>query len=100
VPAVLQLVSFLVDHGMDLEAAFHTPRIDVSGGPEIVADARLPEPVVAALRERRPVRVARVAPYPTAFACPSGLAHEPESGVMQGAAEPVVPWAGAIAARA
>ena len=32
-PAVLQIGSMLADCGLDLESAFHTPRIDVSGGP-------------------------------------------------------------------
>ena len=37
-PAVMQLVSFLVDFGLDLEDAFHAPRIDASGGRSVTVD--------------------------------------------------------------
>ena len=38
VGAVLQIASFLIDHGACLEDAFHRPRIDMSGGERVVAD--------------------------------------------------------------
>ena len=41
-PAVLQISSFLIDHGMDLEDAFHQPRIDASGGDTVAFDPLLP----------------------------------------------------------
>ena len=40
--AVLQMVSFVADFGMDPEAAAHQPRIDVSGPDGVSADRRLP----------------------------------------------------------
>src|SRR5205823_1668991 len=42
VGTVLQLSSFIIDHGATLEEAFHRPRIDVSGGERAIADALLP----------------------------------------------------------
>ena len=41
-PAVFQISSFLIDHGMSLEDAFHQPRIDASGGDTVGVDPRLP----------------------------------------------------------
>jgi gamma-glutamyltranspeptidase/glutathione hydrolase len=44
-PAVFQISSFLIDHDMTLEDAFHQPRIDASGGDAVGVDPRLPESV-------------------------------------------------------
>ena len=41
-PAVTQLLSFVMDYGMDLDAAIHQPRIDASEGAIVIGDARLP----------------------------------------------------------
>ncbi len=38
---VLQIASFLIDHGLTLEEAFHQQRIDMSGGDSVVADNTL-----------------------------------------------------------
>lgn len=97
-PAVLQLLSFLLDHRMDLETALHTPRIDTADPERIVVDARLGEPVRAALAGLAPLRLTPPVVYPLAFACPSAVLHEPATGLAQGGAEPVQPWAGALAA--
>ena len=39
-PAVFQLISFLTDYGMDVEAAMHQPRIDISGTDLVTLDDR------------------------------------------------------------
>src|SRR5262245_40109558 len=44
-PSVAQILSFMVDFGMDLDAAFHCPRIDVSGDSIALVDRRLGKPV-------------------------------------------------------
>ncbi len=49
VPACFQMTSMAVDYGMDLEAIYGTPRIDVSGVDNVISDARLPESVNDAL---------------------------------------------------
>lgn len=91
-PAVMQLVSFLVDFGLDLESAFHAPRIDASGGAAITVDPRFAPEVAAALRERYPVEAWPNAVYPAMYACPNG-AGALEDGARVGAAYVMSPWA-------
>jgi hypothetical protein len=45
VPAVAQLSLMLIDRGLDVEAAFHQPRIDVSGVGPIRVNRELPDAV-------------------------------------------------------
>ena len=52
-PALLQLISYLVDYGMTLEEAFHTPRIDAST-PTIKVNAAAAPDVAAAVGPRLP----------------------------------------------
>ena len=47
-----QLLSFVMDYGMDLDAAIHTPRIDASEGAVVIGDVRLPRTAREALRAR------------------------------------------------
>ena len=91
-PAVMQLVSFLVDFDLDLEAAFHAPRIDASGGGSVTVDPRFPPEVAAALRERYPVEAWPNAVYPAMYACPNG-AGALRDGDRIGAAYVMSPWA-------
>src|SRR6202042_2411019 len=49
-PAVMQMLSFVMDFGMDLDAAIHQPRIDASEGAVVIGDVRLKDEVQAALR--------------------------------------------------
>lgn len=91
-PAVMQLVSFLVDFGLDREEAFHAPRIDASGGASITVDPRFAPEVAAALRERYPVEAWPNAVYPAMHACPNG-AGAIEDGARVGAACVMSPWA-------
>jgi gamma-glutamyltranspeptidase/glutathione hydrolase len=96
--AVLQLASFLVDHGMDLEGAFHQPRIDISGNQrQLLADRALPADVQAALAAEFSVTPIRRQPHPYAFACPAGvLRHD---GWNTGCTEIASPWGDAVAER-
>ncbi|MDT8343213.1 MAG: gamma-glutamyltransferase, partial [Thermohalobaculum sp.] len=95
VSAVTQLAAFLADYGMDLEDAFHHPRIDVSGTDAIVADETLPPDTVAALAAVQPVVRARRTVYPYAFACPAGVRRK--DGLNTGATEIMSPWGDAVA---
>src|SRR5215470_20275609 len=70
-PAVTQLLSFVMDYGMDLDAAIHQPRIDASEGAVVIGDVRLPVPVHDALRARFDYEQARIQTFPMKFACPS-----------------------------
>ncbi len=97
-PAIAQIASFLMDHGMSLEEAFHQPRIDVSGGPAPVADDSLPADTLTALAASHGATTARRSVYPLAFACPVGVMRR--DGINLAATEVMSPWADAVAERA
>jgi gamma-glutamyltranspeptidase / glutathione hydrolase len=97
-PAVLQIASMLIDGGLDLETAFHVPRIDVSGGPAVVADKRLAAEIVAALEARFTVQRLESMVMPKLFACPTAILREPRTGEAVGMTDPMHPLAGAVAA--
>jgi gamma-glutamyltranspeptidase / glutathione hydrolase len=94
-PAVLQLSAMLIDGGQDLETAFHTPRIDVSGEPHVTADRRLAPEVLAALAERFEVRTVTPSVYPNLFACPSAVQRDAATGEALAITDPFQPVAGA-----
>jgi gamma-glutamyltranspeptidase/glutathione hydrolase len=94
-PAVTQLVSFVMDFGMDLDAAIHQPRIDASEGAVVIGDARLPAEVRKTLAARFDYEEARVQSLPQKFACPSVVMREGD--VNSGAVEIFQPWADAVA---
>ena len=94
-PAVLQVASFLLDHRMNLEDAFHQPRLDVSGPDLVTADERLPfavEPPPGVASRRLPPQ-----PSPLLFACPTAVLDDTASGWREGMTEPMHPWADAVA---
>ncbi|PZX17089.1 gamma-glutamyltranspeptidase/glutathione hydrolase [Palleronia aestuarii] len=93
-PAVANLTSFFLDHGMDLETAFHHPRIDVSGSGPIVADEALPKEVLDGLRSRRDVVEAPRGVHPYAFAVPAGVMRK--DGSNSGCTEIMTPWGDAV----
>jgi len=78
-PAVTQILSFVMDYGMDLDAAIHQPRIDASEGAVVIGDVRLPAQVREALRARFDYEQARVQAQPMKFACPSVALREARS---------------------
>jgi len=96
-PAVYQISSFLIDHGMTLEQAFHQPRIDASGGDTVGVDPRHPQTVQSALAERFPVETNELVVYPTNYACPSAVFRDPRSGEHYGMTDVMSPWSGAVA---
>ncbi|MEO7726697.1 MAG: gamma-glutamyltransferase, partial [Burkholderiales bacterium] len=62
-PAVMQISSFIIDHGMTLEDAFHQPRIDASGGDTVGVDPRHPADVQKALAAQFPVNLTELVVY-------------------------------------
>ncbi|WP_306132418.1 gamma-glutamyltransferase [Roseivivax marinus] len=94
VSAVAQLASMVADFGMDLESAFAHPRIDVSGGAGIVADARLSPEVQAALAEVAPVTAARRAMLPYPYACPAAVMDD--GATHSGMTETMTAWGDAV----
>ena len=94
-PAVTQLLSFVMDFGMDLDAAIHQPRIDASEGAIVIGDVRLPAATRQALRSRFDYEEARIQTLPMKFACPSVVLRDGETN--SGAVEPFQPWGDAVA---
>jgi gamma-glutamyltranspeptidase/glutathione hydrolase len=96
-PAVAQVLSFLVDYGMTLEEAFHQPRLDVSGEGRAILDVRLSVDVERAVAALMPVLREPTSVYPVQFACPSAVLRDPATAVYHGMSEIASPWAGAVA---
>jgi gamma-glutamyltranspeptidase/glutathione hydrolase len=96
-PAVMQIASMLIDGGLDLESAFHLPRIDVSGGPEVGADPRLAPEILAALEQRFTVQPHEAMVWPKLYACPSAILRD-AGGEAFGMTDPTHPMAAAVAA--
>ncbi len=96
-PAVAQILSFVVDHGMDLAGAFHQPRIDVSGGDAVEYDPRLPLDVQTALAARYPVKASEHTIFPNNYACPSAVLLDPATGGRSGMSDVMSPWSASIA---
>lgn len=94
VSAMAQMASFVTDFGMDIGAAFHHPRIDVSGGAVVVADETLPAEVLDRLRTEHAVHATRSSPFPYAFACPAGVMRR--GNVNSGCTEIMSPWGDAV----
>ncbi|WP_370399940.1 gamma-glutamyltransferase [Sulfitobacter sp. JB4-11] len=97
-PAVAQLTSMVLDYGMDLDTALHTPRIDMSLAEVTIADDSLPPKVLDGLRSAlpHPVTPAPRTIFPLHFACPSAVSRQ--DGINAGATEVMTPWADAVAA--
>jgi gamma-glutamyltranspeptidase / glutathione hydrolase len=94
-PAVTQMLSFVMDFGMDLDAAIHQPRIDASEGAIVIGDVRLPPPTHEALRKRFDYEQAHVQTFPMKFACPSVVLRD--GATNSGATESAQPWGDAVA---
>ena len=91
-----QLLSFVMDYGMDLDAAIHQPRIDASEGDD--RDRRRAaagETRARRLRARFDYEEARVQTLPMKFACPSVVLRDGDTN--SGATEPFQPWSEAVA---
>ena len=97
-PAVMQLISFQVDFGMDMDAAFDQPRLDVSGTEVVTLDERLPAAITDALAARFAVRLGPAAVYPTLYALPNAAGHDPAAGRNVAGANIMSPWAKVSAA--
>ena len=93
--AVLQIASFMIDHGLSLEDAFHQQRIDMSGGGKVTADRTLPQPVLDALAAAFPTTTAARTSFPYAFAVPSAVLRDGDRNM--GCTEIMAPWADAVA---
>jgi gamma-glutamyltranspeptidase/glutathione hydrolase len=94
-PAVAQILSFLGDFGMDLEGAFHTPRIDVSGPGVALVDRRLGHETLDGIARDLSASFTDLAPYPAQFANPSAVQAAPDRR-FHGATDLASAWSGAV----
>jgi len=95
-PAVMQVTSMLIDYGMTLDEAWHTPRIDASGGDTVGVDPRIAPEIRAALQREFSIEELELAVLPTNFACPSAIMRDPSTGEHCGIADVMSPWSGAV----
>jgi len=94
--AVFQLMTFIADFGMDVEAAAHHPRIDVSSADSANADRRLPSAVLDVLAADGPLEVVEHSAVPINFACPNVIVQSAD-GTRTGISDAASPWSGAVA---
>ena len=94
VPAVSQLSLMLIDRGMDVEAAFHQPRVDISGVGPIRVNRDLPDDVKKAIAAKLPMVEVDNPVSPLGFANPSCIVRDPKTGELTGMNEVMSPWAG------
>ena len=97
VPAVTQLTALLLDYGMDLEQAFHWPRIDAGGRPDVRVDPALPTTFIKALGEVFTLEIAPLMVFPKLYACPSAVQRNTANGLCFGMTDPSSPIAAARA---
>jgi gamma-glutamyltranspeptidase/glutathione hydrolase len=97
VPAVSQLALMLIDRGLDVETAFHQPRIDVSGVGPIRVNRELPDQVKKAIAAKLPIVEVEQMVSPMGFANPSCIVRDPKTGDLTGMNEVYSPWAGGAA---
>ena len=98
VPCTTQLAGWLLDYDMSLEEVFNLPRIDASGVDRVRADPAMGEAALAELAEEFELEVAQRLVFPKLYSSPSGVLHDPESGLNYGISDIGNPSAGAAAA--
>ena len=96
-PAVMQILSFVIDYGMSLEEAFAQGRIDVTGEGLVTMSHDLDGEVQSALRATVGAEPVRATAYPLSFACPTAVLHDLLENDHYGTAEIIHPWADAVA---
>jgi gamma-glutamyltranspeptidase / glutathione hydrolase len=94
IPAVFQLLAMRADFGMDLDTLFHTPRVDVSGGPEVVTDRRMGKGTLKALDKAFDTVLAEPVVYSNPYTIANGVLRVKSSN--EGACEPLQPWSEAV----
>ena len=94
--SVFQVMSYIADFGMSVEAAAHHPRIDVSSADSVSADRRLPAEILSALAADGPLETVEHSVLPINFACPNVIVQHAD-GTPSGISDVVSPWSAAIA---
>lgn len=96
-PCVSQIAALILDFGMTLEEAFHSPRLDASHRGSLRADPRLEAGVLAALAERYELEISGNVVMPKLYACPSGVERTLDG--FFGINDPALPDGGAVGVR-
>ena len=87
----------MVDFGMDPETAMHTPRIDVSGSGQLLADVSLDQTILEKLnKDFSEFSTAQHEVFPSMFSCPSIATFDPQTNRTTGAAFVTSPSAAAV----
>jgi gamma-glutamyltranspeptidase/glutathione hydrolase len=94
IPAVFQLLALQADFGLDLNDAFHQPRIDVSGLGPIAVDRRLGRKTAESIAQSFDVALCEPVPYPFPFTIASAVKRVGKAN--EGATEPEMPWSEAV----
>jgi gamma-glutamyltranspeptidase / glutathione hydrolase len=94
IPAVFQLLALQADFGMDLNTAFHQPRVDVSGLGPVAVDRRLGDKALAIIGDAFDTVTCEPVPYPFPFTIASAVRRV--KGINEGATEPEQPWSEAV----
>jgi gamma-glutamyltranspeptidase / glutathione hydrolase len=94
IPAVFQLLALRADFGMDLDTLFHTPRVDVSGGPEVVTDRRMGKGTLKALDRAFETVLAEPVVYSNPYTIANAVLRVKRTN--EGACEPLQPWSEAV----
>ena len=94
--AVFQLLTYIVDFGMDAETAGHFPRIDVAGPDRVGVDVALGDEIAAALAADAPTTAVRRGVMPGNFASPCVVVQHPD-GSRTGMSDDRSPWSAALA---
>ncbi len=95
-PALLQLMTYVIDGEMSLEAAQQAPRLDGSG-PTVVINQAAVSDLPALVAETYPVRLVENTLQPVHFAIPSMVMAD--GGRLTGMSHPISPWAAAVTAK-
>jgi gamma-glutamyltranspeptidase/glutathione hydrolase len=95
-PAVAQLVSYLLDYRMNLSEAFSTPRMDFSNSDLTIVEVDAPSALLSGLHAKsEQIRAMPRAVFPLHFGCPSAAATL--DGEQSAMIEADIPWGEAVA---
>ncbi len=92
-PCVSQIAALMLDFGLSLEEAFHSPRLDASHRGSLRADPRLGSAVLDELARHYALEISGNVVMPKLYACPSGVAREGD--LLAGINDPALPDGGA-----
>ena len=94
IPAIAQLIAFMVDGGLSIEAACRQPRLDVHSDRTIIVDDRLDEEVRSLLRNHGEVHAAMATVFPHHFGILGAL--KVTEDTIEAMPDTMSPWAAAV----